>query len=194
MKVTLQKYHLLGPETKARLYQDYHLTPLPQRGWSTVALYVDGGIAEENLVAAKCHPVSFLAPAVPNRDTKFDIHVVYTLGPANPMGNFLSRWAYPANRALGDVSIHGTAQAAGDVRDMVAAEEEEFLASPLVFRAVVAPVVPTSRSNAASQAIGAPVCDPPPRASAPVEGGTKRKEKLRRLEQIAKIRNLGSPT
>ena len=48
MEITLQGYHLPGPETKACLYQNDHLTPLPQRGWSTVALYVDGGIAEEN--------------------------------------------------------------------------------------------------------------------------------------------------
>ena len=38
MENTLQGYHLPGPETKARLYQNCHLTPLPQRGWSTVAL------------------------------------------------------------------------------------------------------------------------------------------------------------
>ena len=53
--------------------------------------------------------------------SKFDLDVVYTPGPVNPVGDFLSRCAYPANPALGDVSIHGTAQAAGDVRDMMAA-------------------------------------------------------------------------
>ena len=31
MEITLQGYHLPGPETKARLYQYDHLTPLPQR-------------------------------------------------------------------------------------------------------------------------------------------------------------------
>ena len=46
MEITLQRYLLRGPETKACPYQNDHLTPLPQRGWSTVALYVDGGIAE----------------------------------------------------------------------------------------------------------------------------------------------------
>ena len=64
--------------------------------------------------------------------SKFDLHVVYTPGPVNPVGDFLSRWAYPANPALGDVSIHGTAQAAGDVRNMMAAEKEKLLARPLV--------------------------------------------------------------
>ena len=52
--------------------------------------------------------------------SKFDIHIFYTSGPVNSVGDFLSRWAYPANPALGDVSIHGTAQAAGDVRHMMA--------------------------------------------------------------------------
>ena len=69
MEITLQGYHLPGPETKARLYQNDHVTPLPQRGWSTVALYVDGGIAEENLAATKCHVASVLAPAVSNPNT-----------------------------------------------------------------------------------------------------------------------------
>ena len=115
--------------------------------------------------------------------SKFDFHVVYTPGPVNPVGDFLSRWAYPVNPALGDV---GTAQATGDVRDMMAADKEELLARPLVFRAVVAPVV--IRCKAAPRAIGAPARDPPPLASAPVGGGTKQKKKLRRLERIAKIK------
>ena len=69
MEITLQGYHLPRPETKARLYQNDHLTPLRQRGWSTVALYVDDGIAEENLVPTKCHVASVLAPAVTPSDT-----------------------------------------------------------------------------------------------------------------------------
>ena len=119
--------------------------------------------------------------------SKFDLHVVYTPELVNPMGDSLSCWASPANPAMGDVSIHGTAQAAGDVRDMMAAEKEGLLAPPLVFRAVVERVV--TRSKAAPWAQGAPACDPPPLASAPVGGGgTKQKEKLRRLEPIAKIK------
>ena len=106
--------------------------------------------------------------------SKFDLHVVYTSGPVNPIGDFLSRWAYPANPALGDVSIHGTAQAAGDVQGMMAAEKEELLARPLVFRAVVPPVV--TRSKAAPRAQGAPACDPPPLASPPVGGGRSKRE------------------
>ena len=69
MEITLQGYHFSQPNTKARLYENDHLPPLPQRGRSTVALYVDGGIAEENVAATKCHVASFLAPAVPNPNT-----------------------------------------------------------------------------------------------------------------------------
>ena len=69
MEITLQGYHLPGPETKTRLYKDDHPTPLPQQGWSTVALYVDGGIAAEIVTATKCHVASVSAPAVPTPDT-----------------------------------------------------------------------------------------------------------------------------
>ena len=71
-EITLQGYHLPGPETKARLHHNDHLTPLPQRAWSTVALYLDGCIAEEDLVANKCHVASVFAPAVTNPDTDDD--------------------------------------------------------------------------------------------------------------------------
>ena len=67
--ITLQGYHPLGPEIKARLYQNDHLTPLPHLTWSTMALYADSGIAEENLAATKCHVASVLATAIPNANT-----------------------------------------------------------------------------------------------------------------------------
>ena len=73
--------------------------------------------------------------------SKFDPHVVYTPGPVNAVGDFLYCWAYPGNPALGDMSIHGTAQASGDVRDMMVAKKDELLAHPLVMGAGVAPVV-----------------------------------------------------
>ena len=69
MEIPLQGYHLPGPETKACLYQNDHLTALPEQGWSTLALYVDGCIAEENLAATKWHVASSLAPAVSNSNT-----------------------------------------------------------------------------------------------------------------------------
>ena len=108
--------------------------------------------------------------------SKFYLDVVYIPGPVNLVGDFLSRWAYPANPALGDVSIHRTTQAAGDVRDMMAAEKEELLARPLVFRAVVAPVV--TRTKAAPGAQGAPACDPSPLAWAPLGGGRRKRKNL----------------
>ena len=70
--------------------------------------------------------------------SKTDLQVVYTLGFVNPVGDFLSRWDYGANPAFGDVSIYLTAQVAGDVPVMIAAEKEELLPRPLVFRTVVA--------------------------------------------------------
>ena len=77
MEITLQVYHLAGPETKDRLYQNDHLTPLPQQGWSTVALYADGGIAEESFGATKSHVASILAPAVPNPDTDDELGMTW---------------------------------------------------------------------------------------------------------------------
>ena len=43
--------------------------PFLNMGWSTLALYVHGGIAEENLTATKCHVAFGLAPAVSNPNT-----------------------------------------------------------------------------------------------------------------------------
>ena len=69
MVIILQVYHLPVSETKTRVYQHDHLTSLSQRGWSTVALSLDGGLAEQKLAATKCHVASVLAEAVPNRGT-----------------------------------------------------------------------------------------------------------------------------
>ena len=121
--------------------------------------------------------------------SKFDLHVVYTPGPVNPVGDFLSRWAYPANPVLDDVSIHGTAKADGDVQDIMAAEKNELLASPLMFGAILAPVITRSRAKAALRATGVLPCVPPPQDSASVGGGgVKQNKMLRRLERIVKIR------
>ena len=69
MEITLQAYHLPGQETKARLYQDAYLGPLPQPKWSMVALYLHGGLAEENFAAKQCHVASILAAAFRHPDT-----------------------------------------------------------------------------------------------------------------------------
>ena len=82
----------------------------------------------------------------PELFSKFELHV----------GDFLSRLAYPACPALADVSIHGTIQADRDVRDAMAVEKEELLARPLVYQAVVAPVVTGSCWKAALRVTEAP--------------------------------------
>ena len=69
MQVTLQRYHHPGPESKARLYQGSYLTPLPEGKRSTVALYVDGGLAEENWVGTKSHVASVSLSGVFNPNT-----------------------------------------------------------------------------------------------------------------------------
>ena len=120
--------------------------------------------------------------------SKFDLHVVYTPGPVKPVGDSLSRWAYPANPALGDVSIHGTAQADRHVWDMMAAEKEELLPCPIVFWAVVAPVVTRSRSKAAPRGIGAPACHPSPGAFGSSEGEGIPKKKASKSGANAKIK------
>ena len=74
---------------------------------------------------------------------------------------------------------------------MMAAEKEELLAYPLMFRAIVALVVSRSPAKTAPspRAAGAPPCVPTPRASVAVGGGgTKQNKKLRRLDRIMKIR------
>ena len=116
--------------------------------------------------------------------SKFDLLVVYTPGPVNPVGDSFTRWAYPANTVLGDVTIHGTAQTAGDKRDMMAGEKEELLARSLVFGAVVAPVATTSK--AAPRATGAPACDPPPLASAPVGWGRSKRKNVPDWSELPK--------
>ena len=63
--------------------------------------------------------------------SKFDLRVLYTAVVVNLVGDFLSRWAYPVNPVGGNVSIHETAQAYGDVHGMMAAEREELLTRPL---------------------------------------------------------------
>ena len=61
---------------------------------------------------------------------------------------------------------------------MVAAEEEELLVRPLVFRAVFAPIATRSRSKAAPQANEAPKGDPPPSGfHSSGGGGGKAKDK-----------------
>ena len=54
--------------------------------------------------------------------SQFDLTKVYKPGKDNVVADAMSRWAYPASTAKGDVSIHGTAESAQEVNDM---EEEQ---------------------------------------------------------------------
>ena len=54
--------------------------------------------------------------------SQFDLTKVYKPGKDNVVADAMSRWAYPASTAKGDVSIHGTAESAQEVKDM---EEEQ---------------------------------------------------------------------
>ena len=74
--------------------------------WATADLKIVGGPSQRQ---ARWHEFF----------SQLELHVVYTPGPLNPVDDFLSRWAYPASPALGDVSIHGTAQGDGDVRNLM---------------------------------------------------------------------------
>ena len=56
---------------------------------------------------------------------QFDITVEYVPGPDNVVADALSRWAYPASSAREDVSLHGSAQAREEVRELIRQERED---------------------------------------------------------------------
>jgi len=57
--------------------------------------------------------------------SKFDIKVVYTPGKDHLIADTLSRWAYPASKALADISKHGNVEATNESREIIEEEERE---------------------------------------------------------------------
>ena len=60
--------------------------------------------------------------------SKFDLHVQYLPGPNNPVGDAMSRWAYPACKAFQDTSMHGSTQAGDQVKEIERTEQAELAA------------------------------------------------------------------
>ena len=54
--------------------------------------------------------------------SRFNIQVIYVPGKCNQIPDALSRWAYPASQALADVSFHGSAADAAEMKEII--EEE----------------------------------------------------------------------
>ena len=57
--------------------------------------------------------------------SKFALEVSYSPGKSNVPADAMSRWAYPACKALNDVSTHGSKEDAQEVKEMIAEELEE---------------------------------------------------------------------
>ena len=55
----------------------------------------------------------------------FDVTVAYVPGKDNTVADALSRWAYPASKALQDVSFHGSEQDEKEMEKIIAKEIAE---------------------------------------------------------------------
>ena len=57
--------------------------------------------------------------------SRFNLQVVYIPGIKNDIPDALSRWAYPASQALADVSFHGSAADALEMKNIISKERAE---------------------------------------------------------------------
>ena len=63
----------------------------------------------------------------------FDVTVGYTPGKENTVADVLSRWAYPASKALQDVSFHGSEDDDREMKEIIAEEKAEGRQCSLVW-------------------------------------------------------------
>ena len=54
--------------------------------------------------------------------SRFNLQVIYVPGKHNEIADSLSRWAYPASQALADVSFHGSAADAEEMKRIISEE------------------------------------------------------------------------
>ena len=57
--------------------------------------------------------------------SRFNLQVIYVPGKHNQIADSLSRWAYPASQALADVSFHGSAADAEEMKRIISEEAKE---------------------------------------------------------------------
>ena len=69
--------------------------------------------------------------------SKFDIQVVYTPGKDHLVSDTLSRWAYPANKALADISKHGSLESTQEMKEIISQEKKEENEAPEINIGVV---------------------------------------------------------
>ena len=76
--------------------------------------------------------------------SRFNIQVIYVPGKCNQIPDSLSRWAYPASQALADVSFHGSAADAEEMKRIINDEAIAERSGVQKVEAVEADATPTA--------------------------------------------------